>query len=365
LTRILAGSIRRSCKGRRYHTAYGQPGNLQPKVGERYHITRHPWHSEYPKLCKRFRVGISLTSMPFPDASKHVFSKSLRRFVLLSSVAAVATPGTQYTEFDESSWANVAVEEVEEKGDAASALVIYRASKVLAERAAWDFVKANEGSIPWDLVAINPPYVRPGFSSSAAAADCFFAGIWGKHSRNLSFTPILLTICLASHPRGPLTRFAERIHERDVSSAGRRQKGCQRPSGAVKLVHPRPGRHRGTGSRGECSGGGWRALHHRCRAVVLAERRYVFPHIRCYFSRHRQALTKCAVDIARQIDPSLPVQGTTGAARGKEHPVYYNTSKAARVLGLKDYRSLEQIVKESLAYFKEFEAPANGTAPAS
>lgn len=46
---------------------------------------------------------------------------------------------------------------VEDQRNACSPLVIYRASKTLVEKAAWDFVKEN--SPTWDLIALNPPLV--------------------------------------------------------------------------------------------------------------------------------------------------------------------------------------------------------------
>lgn len=36
---------------------------------------------------------------------------------------------------------------------------MYGASKVLAERGAWEFVEKNKDSINFDLVAINPSFV--------------------------------------------------------------------------------------------------------------------------------------------------------------------------------------------------------------
>jgi len=48
---------------------------------------------------------------------------------------------------------------VQEKGRGASQLSKYSASKVLAERAAWDFVEKHKSEISWDLVALHPPWV--------------------------------------------------------------------------------------------------------------------------------------------------------------------------------------------------------------
>ena len=59
----------------------------------------------------------------------------MKRIVLTSSVRAVvqAEAGRTYTEED---WADDAVEEVKEKGSAASGMSMYGAGKVLAERGA-------------------------------------------------------------------------------------------------------------------------------------------------------------------------------------------------------------------------------------
>ena len=85
-------------------------------------------------------------------------SSSVRRVVVTSSVAAVLNPPiTERTIVDETHWNINSPKEVEEKGDIASPLGIYRASKTLAERAAWKFVEDNKPE--WDLVTINPPLV--------------------------------------------------------------------------------------------------------------------------------------------------------------------------------------------------------------
>ena len=85
-------------------------------------------------------------------------SSSVRRVVVTSSVAAVLNPPiTARTIVDETHWNINSPKEVEEKGDNASPLGIYRASKTLAERAAWKFVDDNKPE--WDLVTINPPLV--------------------------------------------------------------------------------------------------------------------------------------------------------------------------------------------------------------
>lgn len=73
-------------------------------------------------------------------------------------MAAVLNPPiTERTIVDETHWNINSPKEVEEKGDNATPLGIYRASKTLAERAAWKFVEDNKPE--WDLVTVNPPLV--------------------------------------------------------------------------------------------------------------------------------------------------------------------------------------------------------------
>ncbi|KAH9941821.1 NAD(P)-binding protein [Epithele typhae] len=87
---------------------------------------------------------------------------SVKRIIYVSSLAAVVDnsrpiPAT----FSEADWNESDVAEVKEKAAAASGPAKYRTSKTLAERAAWDcFNEGKEkGSIGWDLVSLNPPWV--------------------------------------------------------------------------------------------------------------------------------------------------------------------------------------------------------------
>lgn len=82
----------------------------------------------------------------------------VQRVVTTSSVAAVLDAskptGTIYTEND---WNVSSVKAVEEKGKDAASFDKYRASKTLAEKAAWAEVESQKPT--WDLVTINPPMV--------------------------------------------------------------------------------------------------------------------------------------------------------------------------------------------------------------
>jgi nucleoside-diphosphate-sugar epimerase len=79
--------------------------------------------------------------------------------VVTSSCAAVYHLAETPLVFSEKDWNEQAPTVVEEQGRAAAAGQKYRASKTLAERAAWKLYEENK-SQGWDLVVLNPPYVR-------------------------------------------------------------------------------------------------------------------------------------------------------------------------------------------------------------
>ncbi|OSD07846.1 NAD-P-binding protein [Trametes coccinea BRFM310] len=96
--------------------------------------------------------------------SAHLRGTSIQRIVVLSSTATVwrSNPDPSRTlDLDETCWNDEEVTQCHELGRDASPLAKYRASKTLAERAAWDFMQmyAGEGALQWDLVALNPSFV--------------------------------------------------------------------------------------------------------------------------------------------------------------------------------------------------------------
>jgi nucleoside-diphosphate-sugar epimerase len=72
-------------------------------------------------------------------------------FAAILSEAHLSDPSTT---FSEASWNPVTLADVHK-----SPATAYRASKTLAERAAWDFVKDPANGAKFDLVTINPPMV--------------------------------------------------------------------------------------------------------------------------------------------------------------------------------------------------------------
>ncbi|KAG8910072.1 methylglyoxal reductase (NADPH-dependent) gre2, partial [Tulasnella sp. 408] len=95
------------------------------------------------------------------------YAPGVKRVVITSSVAAIVyDKGREGVTYDESDWNTESPKEIEEKGRNAAGLHKYRASKVLAERAAWDFVEKNKESVAFDLVTVNPPMVRDTLDST-------------------------------------------------------------------------------------------------------------------------------------------------------------------------------------------------------
>ncbi|KAK0229941.1 hypothetical protein EDD85DRAFT_125874 [Armillaria nabsnona] len=87
------------------------------------------------------------------------YGSSVRRIVVTSSCAAIMRSEPETITLSEVDWNEQSPKEVEEKGIDALPLVKYRASKALAERAAWDFYEKHRSEFAWDLTVINPPWV--------------------------------------------------------------------------------------------------------------------------------------------------------------------------------------------------------------
>ncbi|KAF8342995.1 D-lactaldehyde dehydrogenase [Cantharellus anzutake] len=83
----------------------------------------------------------------------------VKRVIITSSVSSVLHPAPDGYAYTEDDWNDHDVKQVEEKGDKASPVSMYNASKVLAERAAWKFIEGNKDKIAFDLVTIMPSFV--------------------------------------------------------------------------------------------------------------------------------------------------------------------------------------------------------------
>ncbi|KZS94694.1 NAD(P)-binding protein [Sistotremastrum niveocremeum HHB9708] len=104
-------------------------------------------------------------------AFKH--GPSVKRIVITSSVGSITgdpPPSDSETQFlTENDWNTVSVPEVEKKGAQAAQNHKYRASKTLAEKAAWNFVKENQ--VNFDIITIHPVMVLGPILQPCAAPE--------------------------------------------------------------------------------------------------------------------------------------------------------------------------------------------------
>ena len=92
-------------------------------------------------------------------ASAAIHGQNVRRVVVLSSVGAVCEFNSTPQTYNEDNWSQGSIDEVEKNGKDAHGFAKYRASKTLAEKAAWVFYDSHKASLNWDLVVLNPPFV--------------------------------------------------------------------------------------------------------------------------------------------------------------------------------------------------------------
>lgn len=119
---------------------------------------------------------------------------TVRRVVITSSTAAVASWPEKPTVFDESAWNDVALEMLQSKGDSASGLVVYCSSKVLAERAAWNLFAEHKHELKADLTVICPTMVfgplpddPPTPAGMTHSMTVLWSGIFGPNQQPESY----------------------------------------------------------------------------------------------------------------------------------------------------------------------------------
>jgi len=99
------------------------------------------------------------------------YGTSVKRIVITSSGAAMLDPHDGPYVYGEKDWNNYSIKLVEEQGINADGVHKYRASKALAEKAAWNFIKDSEGKISFDLVTVLPPYIMGPILHQVSSVD--------------------------------------------------------------------------------------------------------------------------------------------------------------------------------------------------
>ncbi|KAF5376911.1 hypothetical protein D9615_007319 [Tricholomella constricta] len=220
--------------------------------------------------------------------------QNVKRIVVTSSCASVLEVGVDKV-FSELDWNELAVREVREQGDNAPGPSKYRASKTLAEKAAWEFYEKSRSDIKWDLSVLNPPFVFGPAIHDVNSPDAL----------NTSARQWYETVLVDGKSKDFLTKQGSAyIDVRDVAETH------------VLALEK------------EAAGG---------ERIIISAGEFL-------------------LDVANALSPSpipshpsLPV-GYSGVPW--KAPVEYDTSKGARILGLK-YRTKEELTRDTLADFEK------------
>ncbi|KAM0748085.1 NAD(P)-binding protein [Meredithblackwellia eburnea MCA 4105] len=123
----------------------------------------------------------------------------IQRIVITSSFAAIVNPEKPVYTFTEKDWNSFSLKELEEKKGGVDAFHAYRASKTLAEKAAWDFVEEHtvDGKAPFDIATINPPLIFgpviheiKNAASLNTSVGAFYSYLLGEKKDDDALTPL-------------------------------------------------------------------------------------------------------------------------------------------------------------------------------
>ncbi|KAK7456490.1 hypothetical protein VKT23_010740 [Stygiomarasmius scandens] len=88
------------------------------------------------------------------------YGDRLKRIIITSSGASMTAGGSpEPITISEKNWNESSVKECEEKGRDASGIAKYSASKILSEKAGWDFYEKHKSEIGWDVTFLHPTWI--------------------------------------------------------------------------------------------------------------------------------------------------------------------------------------------------------------
>lgn len=119
--------------------------------------TASPFHFNAHRPEELIEPAVKGTVGVLQSVLKH--GTSVKRVVITSSVAAIVRDEPTPVTFTENDWNQQSLDLVNELGEKAPNMAKYRASKTLAEKAAWKFVEDHKREIDWDVTTLNPPFV--------------------------------------------------------------------------------------------------------------------------------------------------------------------------------------------------------------
>ncbi|KAF6748856.1 D-lactaldehyde dehydrogenase [Ephemerocybe angulata] len=243
-------------------------------------------------------LGVLMSAL---RASRRDSSYRLKRIVITSSIAAVWTTGPGARTFSEEDWNTQYVSEVEKLGSKTDPMTVYGASKVLAEKAAWDFYQAHKSEVQWDIAIINPPMVfGPAIQTPKSASDLPTSlKLWWDSVVDGISTP-------GAHP---VSNSQGWVDVRDIAEAHVR---------AVEV---------------EEAGG---------ERIIVSEGTYRF-----------QEWLDLANKVGAEIYPGRSFPTAEVAEGESASAVYYDTAKEKRILGIK-YHTKEETTGDTLRWAAEW-----------
>ncbi|THG94295.1 hypothetical protein EW026_g7151 [Hermanssonia centrifuga] len=215
---------------------------------------------------------------------------TVKRVVLTSSTASISQSSPGNHVLSEVDWTD-SVKIVEEQGDKASPFIMYRASKSLAEQAAWKFVREHKPQ--WDLVTACPPYVfGPLFPGSSATLGSSMEDWYNTVVKGTKTADTLANVGAAWID----VRDAARAH---VLALQKEEAGNER--------------------------------------ILIVTGHYKFQDW---------------VNSARKFDPELPKGNESYKPEEAVHQTIFKSDKAARLLGLTNLLSMDQTSQDTLEDLK-------------
>ncbi|CAL1709339.1 unnamed protein product [Somion occarium] len=255
--------------------------------------TASPFHFNAEDPAELITPAVAGTGSVLQSALK--YGINVKRVVVLSSCASVIdTSLPQPVTFSEADWNDYSIREVQAKGKNATAGDKYRASKTLAEKAAWVFYEKYKGELQWDLVVLNPPFV---FGPVLHAVD-------SPESLNTSVKDWYTFVLKGKGDPQAVATFAS----------------------------------------------AWVDVRDLAEAHVLAIKKEVAGGNRIIVSAGSFKWQDWVIE-ARKFAPEIPL-GDTSYKSPEIYPLQYDTSRGTRLLGI-PFRTKEETTRDIIANFKE------------
>ncbi|GAA6018331.1 hypothetical protein JCM10207_000808 [Rhodosporidiobolus poonsookiae] len=128
--------------------------------------TASPFHFNIQHPDDLIKPAVQGTTGALRSAAKE---KSVKRVVITASFATIVNPYPPVYTFTEKDWNEHSPKQVEEHGAKTDPSQAYRASKTLAEKAAWKFIEDEKPQ--FDVTTVHPPLIFGPIIHEVASAD--------------------------------------------------------------------------------------------------------------------------------------------------------------------------------------------------